>query len=397
MKKEISKNFWTKINEPLAVYPWLAQDEDCDVCIVGGGVTGSLCAMYFAKAGINTVLVTASGIGYGASSSMSGSAELRPFGGLTKLQDKVGVQNAIEYCKNCRDAITAIEEAVKAFPDDCGFYRTDSFVFSTSPENNADLHKEYLSFLHNGFDVEIILPDEAGEIFSFATEKGMIIKNGAMVVDPYKICQNAAAMAVECGAGVYEYTEIDSIAPQKHGVELTTTIGKKIKARRVIFASGEENKAFLKDDTVRCAGFSVVSEVANETPGWYNKSAVTICGNRESTSYITPDNRIVIYGMETSLNPFHAVSSINAINSVFTKRCEILDDNIKSMFSAIESVDNTSYYASCGLTGTDGLPFIGDKNGYPYCFFAVCGGKNSILHAQLAAKRLLTLYSKRSS
>lgn len=397
MKNIIQKNFWTNTAEPVAVYPWLAQNESCEVCIVGGGITGSLCAMYLSKAGINTVLVTSAGIGYGASGAICGASEIRPFGGINALSSKIGIQRAVNYCKRCQAAIKEFEELTAAFKDDCGFYRTDSFIFTDDFEESAALNKEYLNFLHNGFDVEMIEDDEAGEMFSFAVEKGYLFKNGGMAADPYRICQNAIAMAVDAGAGVYEYTEVTTITPQKNSIELTTSVGKSIRAKNVIFAIGEDNKEFLKDEAERCAGFQAVSDTVHEMPGWYNKCVITSFGGRESTAYVTPDNKAVMYGMETSLNPFHAISEVNAVNSVFVRRCEVLGERMKSMFPAIEGLDTEHYYAANTLIGENSLPYIKEKRGYPGCYFAACGGKNSIIHSQLAAQTMCKNLKKNDS
>lgn len=388
MRKNIQRHFWTNLSEPISVYPWLSQNESCEVCIVGGGITGTLCAMYLSKAGINTVLVTSGGIGYGATAAICGAGELRPFGGIKSLIDKIGVQRAVNYCKRCQSAIDELEELITAFKDDCGFYRTDSFIFTDNFDETAMLNKEYLNFLHNGFDVEALQNDEAEEMFSFSIEKGYLFKNAGMVADPYKICQNAVAMAVDAGAGVYEHTEITTITPQKSSIELLTSIGKSIRAKNVIFAIGEDNREFLKDEVQRCAGFQAVSETVQETPGWYNKCVITDFGGRETTAYVTPDNKTVIYGMETGLNPFHAISEVNAVNSLFVRRCEVLDEKIKAMFPAIDNIQAESFYAANTIIGENGLPYIKDKRGYPNCFFAACGGKNTIIHAQLAAQSL---------
>lgn len=63
---------WTSINRVPAVYPWMYQDESCEVCVVGGGITGALCALQFAKAGMDTVLLAGGPIGYGGTCQSAG-------------------------------------------------------------------------------------------------------------------------------------------------------------------------------------------------------------------------------------------------------------------------------------------------------------------------------------
>ena len=392
MSLNLSNHFWTDISEPVSVYPWLAQNESCDVCIIGGGITGSLCALYFAQSGINTVLVTREGIGYGATDTMCGACEVRPFGGVSDLAGKIGKAASIAMCRANREAIGEIEDMIKAFSDDCGFYKTDSLLYSNKSEFNTKVKKEYLMLLHNGFDIELITPEEVGELFSLDAKESVILKNSAIVVNPYKICQNAVSTAAEKGAGIYEYTEIDTVSPQKNGIELLTSAGKRIKAKVAIFTAGVQNKSFIKEETERCTGFSSVSGVIEATPGWYNKSVITCCDDKESTAYMTFDNRIVMYGMETFLNPDCKLCAFDAVNSFFTKRCDVLEAQKNSMFTAIDNIDAKYFCSSVNIIGLNGQLFAGGTHGYPHCYFTACGGKNGIINSQIAAKTLLRLY-----
>lgn len=397
MSLNLSNHFWTDISEPVSVYPWLAQNESCDVCIIGGGITGSLCALYFARAGINTVLVTRNGIGYGATDTMCGAAEVRPFGGVTELAGKIGKSAAIALCRANREAIDEIEELIKTFPEDCGFYKTDSLLYCNKAVYTTKVKKEYLMLLHNGFDTELITPDEMGEIFSFDAKESVILKNSAIIVNPYKICQNAVTEAAEKGAGIYEYTEIDTVSPQKNGIELLTSAGKRIKAKAAIFTAGIHNRSFIKEETERCTGFSSVSGTVEETPGWYNKSVITLCDGKESTAYMTFDNRVVMYGMETFLNPDCRLCAFDTVNSFFAKRCDVLEAQKNSMFTAIDNIDAERFCSSVNITGVNGQLFAGGKKGYPHCYFTACGGKNALLNSQIAAKTLLRLYQTESN
>ena len=44
-----SKPIWTRINKPPAQYPWLSDDVECEVCVIGGGITGAIAAARLAE------------------------------------------------------------------------------------------------------------------------------------------------------------------------------------------------------------------------------------------------------------------------------------------------------------------------------------------------------------
>ena len=72
IKKSTEAAFWTSVNEAPAQYPWLAQDITCEIAIIGGGMTAALCAMRFAQAGYDTVMLGAEPVGYGGTAVSSG-------------------------------------------------------------------------------------------------------------------------------------------------------------------------------------------------------------------------------------------------------------------------------------------------------------------------------------
>ena len=45
--------FWTSVNEIPTSYPWMTQDECCDVAVIGGGLSGAMCAYRMAQEGID--------------------------------------------------------------------------------------------------------------------------------------------------------------------------------------------------------------------------------------------------------------------------------------------------------------------------------------------------------
>ena len=64
--------FWPIKNGLLGHYFPLNQDVDCEVAIVGAGITGALVAYYLTKEGIRTVIVDRREVGTGSTSATTG-------------------------------------------------------------------------------------------------------------------------------------------------------------------------------------------------------------------------------------------------------------------------------------------------------------------------------------
>ena len=51
------KPLFTTINKNKKQYPYLTDDIETDICIIGGGVTGAIASYYFSKQNIKTVIL----------------------------------------------------------------------------------------------------------------------------------------------------------------------------------------------------------------------------------------------------------------------------------------------------------------------------------------------------
>ena len=58
------KPIFTNINSIINQYPYLIEDIETDVLVIGGGVTGSICTYFLSKNGINTTVIEKGRIGH---------------------------------------------------------------------------------------------------------------------------------------------------------------------------------------------------------------------------------------------------------------------------------------------------------------------------------------------
>jgi gamma-glutamylputrescine oxidase len=85
-------SYYAATANPAPSRPRLEGRVDCDVCVVGGGLTGASAALHFAEAGYDTVLVESRRMGWGASGRSGGQLLVGVSCGLTKLRRLVGPQ-----------------------------------------------------------------------------------------------------------------------------------------------------------------------------------------------------------------------------------------------------------------------------------------------------------------
>ena len=108
--------------------PWLSADETCEVAVLGGGVTAAMCALRFAEAGIDTVLVSASPVGFGGSACSSGMMTLASGDSLVSLVEEIGAERAMSAAELLLGSLKNLEDFCASTEDGCGFHRKDSLL-----------------------------------------------------------------------------------------------------------------------------------------------------------------------------------------------------------------------------------------------------------------------------
>src|SRR6185295_10616685 len=100
-----SHPFWSVNNGLLAVYPSLQNDLNCDVVVIGGGITGALVAFHLAEANVKTVVLDKREIGTGSTSASTALLQYELDVSLRDLIQKVGSANARQSYRLSQAAI----------------------------------------------------------------------------------------------------------------------------------------------------------------------------------------------------------------------------------------------------------------------------------------------------
>lgn len=393
LSEQIKKSpLWTSINPVPAIYPWMYQDETCEVCVVGGGITGALCALQFAKAGIDTVLLAGGPIGHGGTARSAGILQADLEGGLRGLSRQIGVDQAVEVYRQSSQALQELQDIAAQGPYDCGFTQRDFLYFADTEERMEDIHEEYLLKKHNGFAVELIHPDRARERYSFDMEEGLLCRGEAATVDPYLLTHNAIMAAEKAGARIYENTTVEDISQENGKRSLLTSVCHTVKADTVVLAIGLDSCDFLKGIGSKRTCFSVVTEAGGDLSGWEDGCIIHHIGRPEITYSVTPQGRILASGLDTGLiDRNRRMAGLLPLDVLAEKKFAHLQEEIIGMFPGIRETQVQYAYTSDYLETEDGLPVIGTQEQYPGCYFAICPSQNGILFSQVAADLLVQM------
>lgn len=194
------------------------------------------------------------------------------------------------------------------------------------------------------------------------------------------------------GASVYENTEVVDLVHNDNYIEVITEFGYKVKAKKVIVATGYNTTLFTnRNFATKTTTFNIVTKPVSNFKGWEDK--ILIRDNCDPYNYLrtTIDNRIIIGGEDVDFIP-------DIFNeSLANEKYDILENRLKSMFKGIENIDVDFKYCGTFASTPDNLGFVGPDKKHKNLWYLLGYGANGILFAILGAMMLVELYNGKKS
>ena len=129
MKMENNNSFWLETNQRKK-YAALQEDVSCDVCVIGGGITGISCAYYLTKQGIDTVVLERDRIASKTTGHTTAKITSQHDLFYDYLMMSKGKEFSKAYYEANEQAIDNIEEIIKEEKIACDFKRVNHYVYT---------------------------------------------------------------------------------------------------------------------------------------------------------------------------------------------------------------------------------------------------------------------------
>jgi glycine/D-amino acid oxidase-like deaminating enzyme len=381
--------FWIVNDGLLATYPRLKQDRRCDVAVIGGGITGALVAHRFAREGIHVVLVEGREIGFGSTGATTALIQYEIDTHLCELIDQVGEAAAVRCYELCQEAVRGIERLATEEGDNCGYQQKKSLYLASRPRDGRALQEEYAARRRAGIEVEFLTDRDIQDRFSFR-RPAALLSQLAGEADAFRLTHKLIAAATKLGLEVHDRTVVSAFNPHKAGVEIRSTDGYRIQAKKVVFATGYETPEFLDQKIVKLTStFALATAPVQSFEGWGEERCL-IWETARPYFYArtTQDGRAIIGGADKPFATAHKQEKL--IRSQSGK----LKAQFARLFPAIPVDVDWSWGGTFGET-QDGLPYIGTVRQFPHGYFALGYGGNGITFSYIAAELLVDLFLER--
>lgn len=379
------KPLFTYINKNKKQYPYLTEDIETDICIIGGGVTGAIASYYFSRSNVKTVVLEKKRIAHLSTSATTSLLQYELDDNLSELREYTTLENALKSYKLCLIALNEIDEFINTYENKCDYKKRDTLLYTAKKDEVNSIKKEYDLRNENGLDVEYI--DENTNKYSFDIKAGIISKNGGAELDPYKYTNQLLEVSCSMGTNIYENTEVIDLLHYDNYIEVITEYGYKVKAKKVIVATGYNTKLFTdRNFANKTTTFNIVTKPVSNFDGWNDK--ILIRDNCDPYNYLrtTVDNRLIIGGEDVDfiLNTFN--------EELANEKYNILENRLKSMFKDIKNIEIEFKYCGIFASTPDNLGFVGPGKKHNNLWYLLGYGANGILFAILGAMMLSELY-----
>lgn len=388
MKKHIVRGkpyFLDTINN-VKSFPALEEDISTDVVIVGGGITGALCAYYFMKNNINTTIIEKSKITHGSTSITTSLLQYELDDQIIDLEKDFNLNQVMSGYNFSKKALSELNNIINQLNLDCDYKARDCLLYTNDKNKTEKLKYEYEKRKENGFEVKFITNDTSDFDFSFGIEAGVYSFNGGAEINPVKFTHGLIKYVFENGVNIFENTEIIGFEDIGSSIKLKSSNNKTITCKKLIVATGYDISTFSKEKFCTLyTTYNIVTSPINNIRGYHNRCLIKTAENTYSYLRTTFDNRIIIGGEDTRFIPEILENNIAEL------RYNKLREKLNSMFPQLNFTIDYKYNGIFGITD-DNLPFVGPGKKNKKIWYCLGYGANGILFAINGAQMLSNLY-----
>lgn len=289
--------YWNKTEKAKFNFEKLKKDISSDIVIVGGGMSGSLCAYVLSSSGFDVTVVDRNKIGNGSSSANTGLLQYCSDKRISEFSEDIGEDKAVLFYKMCLEAMDKLTEIAVKLESETEYIERESINYASKKSDEKILIKDYEILKRHNFPVEFLDNKKLKNKYKIDKSAALRTFNDAEV-NPFKFIQALTKKNVGQGVKYYENTEID--LDNLSSSKLITMEGKEINFKSLILTTGY-SKVYpvIEDKCNKYITYAFCSK-AMEKKLWENNAMIW----ETKTPYLyfraTKGNRIIAGGLMKS-------------------------------------------------------------------------------------------------
>ncbi|KPB05326.1 NAD(P)/FAD-dependent oxidoreductase [Bacillus sp. CHD6a] len=379
--------YWPETYTDIIQYPKLEENISCDVLIVGGGISGALCAHVLSKeTELNVVVIDRRHPGSGSSLANTGLLQFSSDQMLHEMMEQKGEQDAVYFYQLCQDALKDLSKVAAELSEDTDFRPKKSLYFASSKDDVSKLVLEYETLKNYNFPVEYLKPSDISSRFPFS-KPAALVTSGDADVNPFKCVHILLKDAAAAGVRIYAKTPLLTKAKTVEGFTCETENGT-VSARYIILATGYENDFIVQKmgaDLNRT--YAIVTEPVQTLKSWYKEWMIWETKRPYLYMRTTKDGRIIAGGLDED----KAEATLN--DEIIKERGERILRKVKKHFPDLSLKFSHAWCATFGESH-DGLPYIGEHPNRLGEYYCLGFGGNGTVYSMMGATIIKDLITK---
>ncbi|MFD0588893.1 NAD(P)/FAD-dependent oxidoreductase [Paenibacillus sp. GCM10027627] len=372
--------YWPTTRAKANSFTALEEHTAAKIAVVGGGMSGVMCAHTFVTAGLDTLLIERGDIAGGSTSANTGLLQFCNDVMLVDLIGQIGRDAAERFYRRCKEAVDQLALVASTLPEDVGFRRRSSLYYASTEQDLPKLKKEFEALLACGLDVEYWSPDDIAAHFPFR-KPGAIVTHGDAEVNPYQFVSGLADAAIRAGLRAYENTDVTAHEKRADGTHrLVTSNGFQIDADYVVYAVGYEPEE-LRGKLVKASlnrSYALVTGVQPSLGQWHQNFLLWETARPYLYLRTTIDGRVVVGGLDEEIEqPIHSEKKL-------ARKTGQLMEKLHALFPDLTAEAEYEWNATFGES-QDNLPFIGEDPLTPGVFYSLGYGGNGTVYSTIGA------------
>lgn len=381
--------YWAIKNGLMHPFPRVERNQQCDVVIVGGGISAALIANELAQHGHDVVVIEQRDVAWGSSSASTALLQYEIDTPMVDLAKQYGEKDATLAYQSCADAIPMLQSLSRDVRD-VDFALAHSLYYASRDRDVSAMQEELALRQRHGFDVEWLDTSELWERYDVRAPAAILSKLAARV-DPYRLAYRLLAKLERGGTRVFDRSRVVEMQTSARNVALRTESGFAIHAKHVVLAAGYANEKWLSKKVAqnRSSYAFITDPLHADELGAFAKTMAWESARPYIYLRSTSDGRLLVGGEDDAIDiPAKRDAQVE-------KKAQTLQ---KKVSLAIPRLQLKPAFAWAGTFAEteDGLPFFGPHAQHgPRVHFAMAYGGNGITYSMIGAG-LLRAWIERS-
>jgi glycine/D-amino acid oxidase-like deaminating enzyme len=383
------RSVWSDTPHPQLATRGLHAPLQCDIAIVGAGISGGFMAEALSRHYGKVVVLDRRAPAMGSTHASTAMLQYEIDTPLTELADKIGHPKA---ARAWRRSFAATQDLIRLVRDEkipCSLQDRAALYLAGDALGSRGMEKEARARNRAGLECEF-LPAAALKARYGINRTAAIFSEGAAVADPVALARGLLRRARARGTRIFAPCDVRGVMATRQGVMLDAG-GWFVEARAAVFCTGYEVlKGLPKQGTKITSSWAAATAPHAEYPDWLDHTLLWEAAEPYLYMRTGAAGQLIVGGEDADLDsPSYRASTLGLKARKLALKTSRLLPGLKPKW--------THVWAGAFGESSDGLPIIDAVPGMPHCFAVMGFGGNGTVYSMIAAQMMPGLIKGRSS